>query len=86
VLPDIVVRLGLLVDPVALETAIRHVLLVQAPADTLGLKQVHDSLDAGPDALEAIVGYAIGATSSGCYVVGLERNVRINTKSNRGPN
>ena len=56
VLPDIVVRLGRLVDvALALEARVRHIFLVGAPRDTLVIKQINNARDVGRDLLEIIV-------------------------------
>ena len=56
VLPDIVVRLGGLVDiALALEARVRHIFLVGAPRDTLVIKQINNARDIGRDLLEVIV-------------------------------
>ena len=75
VLPDIVVCLRLLVDPVALEAAVWHVFLVDAPADALSLQEIDDGLDAGANAREAVAGYAVGVCSHSGDVVGLRKSV-----------
>lgn len=58
-LADIVVRLGVLVNPrVALVTGVRHVLLVLRPADSLSLEEVDDSGDIASNLVEVIVVHA----------------------------
>jgi hypothetical protein len=71
VLADIVVGLGLLVLPVCFEARVRHVLLVQAPADAFRIQKVNNGLDTRPDATEAVVGDSPCATTSRSNVVGL---------------
>lgn len=70
-LPDVIVGLRLLVDPVALEPGVWHVLLVDTPADTLGLEKVDDGLCARTDPLEAVIGDPVGVGSSGRDIVRL---------------
>jgi hypothetical protein len=71
VLSDIVVCLGLLVHIVPFEARVRHVFLIDTPANTLSFKQVDDSLDAGRNPLKAIVRNAVGAGSRSGDIVGL---------------
>lgn len=75
--PDVVIGPGLLVDPVALKTAVRHVLLVDAPADALGIEQVYDGLDAGRNTSEPVASDAVGVSSRGGNVVRLGGEVTI---------
>lgn len=70
-LSNIVVLLGLLVDPVALEPGIGHVLLVDAPAHALGLQQVYDGLGRGANAVKVVVRDAERVGTGGSNVVGL---------------
>lgn len=71
VLSDIVIRAGLLVDVVALEATVRHILLVQTPADFLRLEHINNGLRGRANAGETVTGYAMGATADGCDVVWL---------------
>lgn len=69
-LANIVVLSGSVL-PIRLEARVRHVLLVDAPADTLGLEEVDNVLDACAETAEVVVGDSVGAGTRGSHVVGL---------------
>jgi hypothetical protein len=74
VLPDIVVRLGSLVDvALAFEAGVRHVFLVGAPRNTLVIKQIDNAGDIGRNLLEVVVITSEGVSANGCNVVGHRR-------------
>ena len=74
VLADVVVGSVLLIYPgEALETAVGHVLLVLAPADALGVKQVNDGRHIGVDEVEVVVVHAKVVTTNCSHVVRLGR-------------
>lgn len=74
VLANIVVCLGVLVDvTLALETGVRHILLVSAPGNALVIEQVNDGGNVGWDLLEVVVVAAKGITTNGGDVVGHRR-------------
>lgn len=88
VLPDIVVRLGCLVDvALTLEARVRHVFLVGTPGNTLVVKQVDNTRDVGRDLLEVIVVTSECVSANGCNVVGHRRvcyaEVVVNTDTLR---
>lgn len=69
-LSDVVIlALGILI--VARETRVRHVLLVDGPADALGLEEIDNGRDAGVDVVHAVVGHAKGGAPCCGHVVGL---------------
>jgi hypothetical protein len=71
VLPDIVVRLGRLVDvALALEARVRHVFLIGTPRDTLVIKQIDNARDIGRNLLEVVVVTPERVSANGCNVVG----------------
>jgi hypothetical protein len=71
VLPDIVVRLGRLVDiALALEARVRHVFLVGTPRDTLVIKQIDNARDVGRNLLEVVVVASECVSADGGNVVG----------------
>lgn len=70
VLPDIVIRLGRLVDvALALEARVRHVFLVGTPRDTLVIKQIDNAGDIGRDLLEVVVVTSECVSTDRCNVV-----------------
>lgn len=74
VLADVVVRLGVLIDvALALETGVRHVLLVSAPGDALVVKQVNNGRDVRRYLLEVVVVTTKSVTTNGGDVVGHRR-------------
>ena len=70
-LPNIVIVARFLVLPVALESGIWHVLLVQTPADAGILKKVNNGSDAGPKPVKTIVGYSPCTATRRGDIVGL---------------
>ncbi len=79
--PDVVIGFRFLVDPVTLEATVRHVFLVDAPANALRFQQVHDGLDAGTDPCESVVGDSVGISSRGSNIVWLGSEAKVSLQS-----
>jgi len=71
VLTNIVIGPGLLVHVSPLESGVRQVLLVEAPAYSRGVQEINDCFRIGTDSLETIVHNVVGARAAGCNVVWL---------------
>lgn len=73
-LADIVWVISVLVGVVvALETGVRHMLLVLAPRDTLGVQQINNGRNIFRDPVEVVIVHSKGITTHGSTVIWLGR-------------
>lgn len=70
-LAHVVICTSFLVGIICLEARIRHILLVQAPADTSILEEVDDCLGGRRDIVRTIVSDSEGVTTNSGHIVRL---------------
>lgn len=70
-LAHVVICTSLLVAITRFEARIRHILLIQTPADTAVFEEINNCLGARGNIVYVVIGDAEGATTNGSHIVRL---------------
>ena len=75
VLAHVVICTGLLVGIICLKARVRHILLIQTPADARVLQEINDSLGARRDVVRIVISDPEGVTTNSSHIVRLRPHV-----------